>query len=359
MSHRAQKIRRLLVLRLSSLGDVLLATSFLENLPENTLVDWVVRSEFEFALKGHPKIHRLIPFAKKSKLSGWLQLVRQLATEPYAARIDLHRNLRSAIALAAFRVFDFARFRYVPHYRVSKQRFRTTVYFLTKKITPKFQIPTPYWIRFGKMGQRVAHSLTGLASNPKLPKPPSYLPVLTASGHDERHVLAEYDLFPSKYFAVMPAASFRTKEWGADRYCELIDRHYKGLTPVLLGRETDPACLELRAALKSAGIFFKDALSEVDFKKTAILLKYAQFYLGSDTGLAHLSEAVGTRSFIIFGPTRPGLGFGPWREESKSIELPLACSPCSKDGKFCYRFASPYACLRKLEVSDVRRKLSL
>ena len=345
---------RLLVIRLSSLGDILLATSFLENLPEQVQVDWIVRSEFEFALKGHPKIRTLIPFFKNQGLGGWIRLMIRLAAEPYYARVDLHRNLRSGIALFVLRVLDLIQFRFIPHYRISKERFRSYFYFLIKEYTPKKIRPTPYWLRFGRLGRRIFKGSISTVA----PNPPSYLPILTASGHDERHVLAEYDLFPSRYFAVMPAASFRTKEWGAKRYRELIESQFKGITPVIVGRETDLACLELRAELKLAQIFFKDALAESDFKKTAILLKNAQFYIGSDTGLSHLAEAVGTRSFVIFGPTRPGLGFAPWRKESQSIFLQLQCAPCSKDGKFCYRFTSPYACLRKLEVKDVRRKLS-
>ena len=348
---------RILVLRLSSLGDLLLATSFLENLPEHAQVDWIVRSDFEFALKGHPKIRNLIPYSKKTKLRGWLALIGNLSSETYSARVDLHRSLRSRIALSIFRLKDFTKFRYTPHFRVSKERVCTSIYFLLKSLTPKMILPTPYWIRFGKLGQRVGQIQRKTNGNfPVLP--PSYLPVLSASGHDERHVLSEYDLFPGKYFAVMPAASFRTKEWSPARYRELIETHFQSQTPVLVGRETDPACRELREALKSAKIFFKDALSEPDFKKTAILLKHAQFYLGSDTGLAHLAEAVGTKSYVIFGPTRPDLGFGPWRKESQSIYLPLACSPCSKNGTFCYRFASPYACLKELDVNEVRRRIA-
>ena len=350
------KFERILVFRLSSLGDILLATSFLENIPEKTQVDWVVRSEFEFALKGHPKIRNLIAFSKKDGLFGWIKLVNGLSKHKYKARVDLHRNLRTRFAFAFFQIFDLIHFNLIPHFGISKERVRTLFYFIFKRFTPKIFLPTPYWMRFGKVGLRLTPYLARHTQPEKL-LPPSYLPVLATSGHDEKKVLAEYDLFPGKYFAVMPAASFKTKEWGTSHYRELIEKKFKGLTPVLLGRENDQACIQLKNELRKARIFFKDALTEPDFKKTAILLKYAEFYLGSDTGLAHLAEAVGTRSYVIFGPTRPELGFGPWKKESKNIYLPLACSPCSKDGKFCYRFFSPYACLRKLNPSEVGRKL--
>jgi len=340
---------RVLVIRLSSLGDLLLCTSFLENLPENTQVDWVVRSEFEFALKGHPKIHQLIGFQKADGLSGWLKLVQTLARTPYDLRVDLHRNLRSTFAMYYFRGSDLLKWRRIRHRRVSKERIKTASYFLLKACLPKWSRPTPYWWRFGKLALQ----------SDGIPLPPSYLPILSASGHDEKRVLSEYDLFPGKYFAVMPAASTVFKEWKPEFYLELIQSKFSDLIPILLGRESDLACLRLRELLLKSGIFFKDALLEPDFKKTAILLKHAQFYLGSDTGLAHLAESVGTKSFVVFGPTRPDLGFGPWRKESRGVFLNVACSPCSKDGSLCYRFTSPYACLKKLSASDVARQLPL
>jgi heptosyltransferase-2 len=354
MRRNSKPSARILVIRMSSLGDLILATSFLENLPDPIQVDWIVRSDFEFALKGHPKIRRLISYSKNTGLKGWLRLVFSLSSEPYAARVDLHRSLRSRIAFLIFRFHDLVKFRRTKHMRVSKQRVRTGIYFLLKALTPQFILPTPYWLRFGQLAKKIEPRSE---SGGTAVLPPSYLPILQASGHNERLVLSEYDLFPGKYFVVMPAASFRTKEWSPGRYCELIASHFREQTPVIVGRESDLACRELREELRRANIFYKDALSEPDFKKTAILLKHSQFYIGSDTGLAHLAEAVGTRSLVIFGPTRPDLGFGPWRAESKKIFLSLACSPCSKDGKFCYRFFAPYACLNDLKVSEVQRRI--
>ena len=123
--------------------------------------------------------------------------------------------------------------------------------------------------------------------------------------------------------------------------------------PLVLGRQSDLPCLELVKGLREAGIPVADALREPEFRNTAVLLKHAVSYLGSDTGLAHLAEAVGTPSRVIFGPTRPELGFGPWKTESLSISVPLACAPCSKDGRNCYRISEPYLCLRALGSKTV------
>ncbi|MCP5916227.1 hypothetical protein NL317_29850, partial [Klebsiella pneumoniae] len=63
--------KKVLVIRMSSLGDLILSTAFLENLPPDTVVDWVISSDFAFVLKNHPRIRRLIEFKKKRGLRGW------------------------------------------------------------------------------------------------------------------------------------------------------------------------------------------------------------------------------------------------------------------------------------------------
>ena len=108
--------------------------------------------------------------------------------------------------------------------------------------------------------------------------------------------------------------------------------------------------VELLTIYKST---FFQALEETDFGVTADLLKNAIAYIGGDTGLAHLSEAVGTPVVMIFGPTRPELGFGPWREKSVAVNSDVFCSPCSKDGRICFRITDPYACLSRISVDSV------
>ncbi len=342
-----------LVIRMSSLGDIILATAFLENLPEDVQVDWIISSEFAFVLEGHPRIRKLISFDKKSGLKGWVKLLKEIHLEKYEVRVDLHRTLRSSLAFFLFWIWDLKRFQFSKSKRVSKQRFRNWLLLLLKGLTPKVFLPTPYWKRFAKVGKSF-HS-----DRSQTLKPPSYLSCIESFRDREDSILEAYGLKGKKYFAIMPASRWRSKEWDPNRYVKVAKAQVNlGYLPLVLGREKDPACSEVVHALLSEGIPFQSGLREPHFKVTAVLLKHASFLLGSDTGLAHLAEAVGTRSFVIYGPTRPELGFGPWRNESRSIRLPIACAPCSKDGKVCYRFFSPYECMKKLSVESVLGELS-
>lgn len=333
---------RILAFRLSSLGDLLISTAFLENLPEGVQVDWVVASDFAFVLQDHPRIRRLWVFDRKSGMLGWLRLVARLHREDYDLQVDLHRTIRTRIAFAWFFFAGLLTGRKSRRRFLSKERFRTLFLFLLKRNLPRSWRPAPYWRRFAM--------LAGGGGEGDLRKP-SFLPCLEKVIPEEASILESYRLVAGGYYAVMPSSRWSAKEWGAGKFFELVvSLGEQGLIPLLLGREGDAASCDLRRMLKERGIGFRDALGEADFRKTALLLRSARFYVGCDTGMSHLAEAVGCPAVVIFGPTRPELGFGPCRPSSRSVSIPLSCAPCSKDGRFCFRLGSPNQCMKGLPV---------
>lgn len=344
---------KVLVIRLSSLGDVILATAFLENLPAGVEVDWMIAREFAFVLKGHPRIRKLWVYDKRSGLRGWLELCREVHAEGYSVRVDLHRTLRSRLAFGLFRQRDLLRSGPpVTHLSISKQRLRNSALLLMKGLCPPAWLPEPYWKRFARIATCIANPISGSALT--VLKPPSCAALLPPSGL-EAEVLGRYGLESKRFVAVMPASRWSSKEWSVTGYVKVLSALFRkyGWTSLVVGRKSDAPCVELVQRLKVAGVPVAEALEEQEFGNTAVLLKHSVSYLGSDTGLAHLAEAVGTPSRVIFGPTRPGLGFGPWRPDSLAVSLPVVCAPCSKDGRHCYRIDDPYKCMRGLEAEQV------
>jgi ADP-heptose:LPS heptosyltransferase len=347
---------RVLVFRLSSLGDLILSTAFLENLPRGLQVDWVVSADFAFVLRHHPGIRRLWVFDRKEGFRGWMRLIAQLHAEGYEVRVDLHRTIRTRIAFLFFFIRDLFKGMRAKNVRVSKERLRTLFLFCMKGFLPSRLKPTPYWLRFAGVGRGVAASFLsagdGVPGDPL--KMPSYLACLRSLPFDEADVLASYGVVAGSYFALMPSSRWPAKEWGTEKFLNLIlEFQGRGLIPLLLGREQDASGRRLRALLEEHGVEFRDAFSEPDFLKTAVLLKNARFYVGCDTGMSHLAEGVGCPAVMIFGPTRPELGFGPCRPRSRAVSLPISCAPCSKDGRFCFRLTARNQCMRGLGEGPV------
>jgi heptosyltransferase-2 len=65
----------------------------------------------------------------------------------------------------------------------------------------------------------------------------------------------------------------------------------------------------------------------------AALLARARVTLTGDTGLSHLSAAVGTPVVTLFGSTSPELGFAPAGEGHRILSLGLPCQPCALHGR--------------------------
>ena len=149
----------------------------------------------------------------------------------------------------------------------------------------------------------------------------------------------------------MPGSKWRGKCWPVERYFETIRSHgHSGWgTPVILGGLRDAGSLELVERLERAGIGHVSGVGRWDLRQVARILAGARAYLGNDTGLAHLAEAVGTPALVIYGPTSAQMGFAPWRPESATVEWEaLGCRPCGKDGRRCYRPVRKYLCLSGL-----------
>jgi ADP-heptose:LPS heptosyltransferase len=158
------------------------------------------------------------------------------------------------------------------------------------------------------------------------------------------------------YVALAPSSAWPGKEWPVEKYFALIEALAKtspGALPVILGTETDRAATALCEGLRQREISFVDLVGRLKLPQVASALARCRVAIGPDTGLLHLAEAVGTRVFAIYGPTRVDFGFGVSRRDSSVIHGPVGCSPCSKDGTLCHRFGDRYACLRKLDAADV------
>jgi heptosyltransferase-2 len=96
-----------------------------------------------------------------------------------------------------------------------------------------------------------------------------------------------------------------------------------------------------------------NAIGKLSWPALARMMRDSVAVIGGDTGLIHLAEALGTPAVVLYGPTVPEMGFGPWRDESQAVGADLWCRPCGKDGRYCYRPVRRYHCLQGLEVAPV------
>lgn len=95
----------------------------------------------------------------------------------------------------------------------------------------------------------------------------------------------------------------------------------------------------------------RNLAGQMNLAGTAQVIAKCRFILSNDSALAHVAEAVGVPVGVFFGPTHESFGFAPWRSESRAFSRDLGCRPCSKHGKKECRFGD-YLCFRGPNISQ-------
>jgi len=336
-----------LIIRLSSLGDVILATSALSALPppsQSEETHWVVAREYAGLIKGHPRLTKVWEFdrSKGGGILAWLSLCEKLWKEGFTEVLDLHSTLRSMMARIYFLSRAKMSKREIQWKTISKERWKLTGLFAAKRFWPESLRPTPLVVRFAK-----------LAGGTGAERPDLRHLVNAARGIPPE--LKAWVSAQPEYLCVMPSSKWDGKKWNVRGFYEVLIK--TGVPVIVLGDKSDRESVLLAKLLGQAQFPHFSSIGKLGFGELASILAGARAYFGNDTGLAHLAEAVGTGAITLFGPTIPEMGFGPWRPESRAVSLPMWCRPCGKDGRYCFRVKNRYACQSELKPTLVAREL--
>ncbi len=148
--------------------------------------------------------------------------------------------------------------------------------------------------------------------------------------------------------AVHPGSGGRQKCWPLEQFSELI-RWLKGTCKAHVFLVSGPADLEIVGILRKQE---KDSFSIIDrlsLPHLAAVLKRCNLFIGNDSGVTHLSAAVGAPTIAIFGPTSPNV-WGPRGGRVEILYKKISCSPCLPEVR---RNCLSPRCLQNVGVDDV------
>jgi heptosyltransferase-2 len=324
---------RVLVIRFSSIGDIILTAPVIKALrqanPDMT-VDYLVHERFQ-SLVGHfdPPPQNIVAFPSMIGARQLGQYARNLATTGYDIVIDLHDSLRSRILRRAFRGMDMRIYR-KPRYN----RF-LLFYLWINHFPPDFSIVGEY-LRFSGL------KLPVLDRRPRL-----YLSSLETDSICTRFGLSD------NYLTCIPGATWRQKSWIPERYVQLYThllRMYSDLDIVLVGGPADDICDQIAGGLKGSRVM--NLKGRTSIQEVLGILSRSRLVVGSDTGFIHAAEALDIPIVMILGPTSRETGAISHNPRSHVHEVSLGCRPCSQNGKRrCYR--SKQYCLTNISVEDI------
>lgn len=329
-------VRRVLVVRLRSIGDTVLATPALHALRrflprariDVLLEDWVAP-----VLDGCPDADRVITVKRGSQVSR-LRLVRELR----AARYDVAFNLHGGTTATLLTWGSGAR------HRVGYKNYQYGS--LHNHLAPPAAL---LWGRKKTHSVEQQLALLGWAGVPVSDLPPTRLAVTEKAAAGTTAKLRQAGLSDDVPFALIhPAAAFDTKKWAPENFARLIeDLGTRGLTSVVIAAPGEADVIsELTGRTHMSIIAFTNlALPEV-----TALASRARLFVGNDSGIAHIAAAVGAPSVVIFGSSNIW-HWRPWATApAETVREEMPCQPCA--GYTCREFDQP-ECIRRVGVEQV------
>jgi D,D-heptose 1,7-bisphosphate phosphatase len=308
---------KILVIRFGSLGDVILTAPVIQNLKirfPDSHISFLTKARFAPVVDrfdGVDTVHAVDNDISAMQLS---RLALKMKSEPYTTVIDLHRNVRSFLVRKLLRrkrsfVYD------------SRRRDR-------ERIVKTKTIPDAYPNTVDRYND-VVLQLGGAA--------PCTRPFLTTDASSPAAQTVHRLKKQGPIVAFAPGAAHPTKQFPIERLAEIAGRLHRERNAAIIWAVIEADCgrVDLSSQID------RDKLVELvgsPINELADILAEADLAIANDSGIAHLSSAVGTPTIALFGPTHPALGFAPAGLRDRVIEVAESCRPCSLHGKTaCYR----------------------
>ena len=315
---------------MSSIGDIILATSFLDSVKKkypNSSIDFLIKKEFSPLLQNHPQINNVIELDKSEGLKGLINLGKHLMHQGYYKVFDIHNVFRSKILSFFFKRKIF--------FQIKKPRLKRFMLFNLK-------------LNFFKKDFshiKMYHSI--LEDIHSFPRTSLYV---SSDEINRAKSFLKKEGVDQEFICIVPGAAWKQKQLPVDKYNELIDILNKkfAFKIVLLGSKNDTICDEIKKDINIVNLKDKTSL-----RMAMSILTISEHTFGSDTGLLHASEALNTPVSMILGPTSMETGASINHPNSKIFEKNnLWCRPCSQNGKRpCIR--KEQYCLTGINIHDI------
>lgn len=287
------RVKRILVITLSNMGDVILTTPVIRALDRKfpaSRMDVMVGPGGRGVFDEDPRISKVIIYDKHLPIAEKRRLQLKLKKLKYDLVVDL-RNTIFPLLIG-------------PRYRTATiQRF-------------------PKKVMHSK--ERHLYRLKSLGIDS--PEASSYIHIPKA---DDDYVegLLKREGVARPFVVINAGAKSHLKRWTQEGFAACADRLIEecGVDVVLVGLTEDKDVVE--GVINRMRKTPYNLTNKTNIRQLAALLKRAKLVITNDSAPLHLACAVGTKVLAIFGPTNP-LRYGPDGEFDEVINKKLSCAPC-------------------------------
>jgi heptosyltransferase-2 len=319
------RINKILIIRLSSLGDILLATPLIRNIKKKyplIQIDFILKDEYSDLLKNNPHINKILPYSKGTTNHLINHSINQSSNHSgYDLIVDLQNNLRS------------------------------------RKITSKLKART---VRFKKYSLRkflLVKTKINLMKN--LPSIPERYAETIGVQLDESGVEIISNKKPSdkivglkNLVGICPGAKHFTKRYPIEYQIQLSKLLVENNFNVVLfgGRIDKEICNEISVAVPQV----INLQNEDDILQTVSDMQLCDTIVCNDSGLMHVASSLNKKLIAIFGSTVREFGFMPYNCKNSIVveNEKLSCRPCSHIGRAaCPK--SHFNCMREIKPEKI------
>src|SRR3989338_5606109 len=286
-------IKRILVITLSNVGDIILTTPVIKTLARefpNTRIDVMVGPAGKKIFEHDPRIFKVIIYDKHLAMAAKRRLQLKLKKLRYDLVVDL-RNTIFPLLIG-------------PKYRTA------TIQTFPKDIVHK--------------RERHLYRLNSIGIGNLDERPDIYIPK-----RDEEQVssMLKENSVKEPMVVISPGAKSHLKMWTAEGFAAVADRlsNECKASVVFVGMDKDDDVVN--KIMKLMSTHPHNLVDKTNIRQLASLLKKANLVITNDSAVLHLGCAVGNKVLALFGPTDPRK-YGTTGEYDIVINKKLSCSPC-------------------------------
>lgn len=313
-------MQNILIIRFSSLGDVVLTTGVIKYLKENRSdinIDILTRSDFAGVFTDFPYIRNLYCIDKGANLESLLNVLNTMPQ--YDSIYDFHSNIRSRFVkmILPYKSYTYKKNSLARRLYVS---LRLGKRFLKNHVTEKYFLPLNKGLNIEK---------------PELEKLRPYL----VNPYKNRKTGEK------KTVTIHPFASKKTKEWPfIYELCQILLDNGLNVKVVGAGKTKLPKEVEDLTGYTPLNMLIRNIAD-------------SDVVVSTDSGPMHIAIALGLPTIAIFGPTTKEFGFYPKFNNCTVIEdNNLKCRPCHIHGSDkCPK--KDFKCMMSATIEEVRTKI--
>ena len=293
---------KILIIRLSSIGDIVLTTPVVRCVKQqikDSEVHYLVKEQFKDTVTNNPYIDKIHLFKGNLK-----ETIQELKSEDFQYIIDLHKNFRSIKIRNKLKIADFS------FNKLNFEKF-LAVTFKWKNHLPDIHIVDRYF---------EAVKIFDVVNDGK---------GLDYFIDEEKD---KVELPHNKFIAFVTGAKHNTKQIPVEIAAKIID-NIKYPVVILGGKADIETAEKIKSNLKKEDVI--NFTGKLTLNRSAYVISKSSAVITPDTGLMHIAAAFKKPVASVWGNTIPEFGMYPYMPDDRSeiFEVKdLKCRPCSKLG---------------------------